>query len=720
MRTLVKRWMAVAVSLLMVLGCCLMAAVQTQVSALDPSNVIGIQNNGLNGVQIEIKSAPYLHYNNVSPNIGYNSNGCTWFVASRIAEDLGFYIDYIWSAESWVSYGNAYGTVELTKNGNVTITPDSVLCYYGNGGTHVAYVERVDGNTVTISEGGQTYAEWYGTRNPADYGYCIIREVSLSNITSSNGIPLQGVVHLTSGGGTPVDPPAPSLTASWINSSSFDGLNGRFYSTISTNNKASFTEAGITVWQDGALVVDHSEAAGANDWYMDMWWTPQELGLNLSEGHTYTYRFYAVANGQRFESEVYSYTTPGAPALGTSWENFSSFDGLNANFYGTISTNNKASFTEAGITVWQDGVLVTAHSETASANDWYMNMWWTPQELGFNLSEGHTYTYQFYAVANGQRFESEVYSYTTPAPEPVQQQNQWTQELSMEGWTYGETANAPAASAQYGEVVFTYSDAEDGSYSAEIPTNAGTYYVKAEVAETSEYTGLTATTSFTIAKATPELPDVGELNAIYGQQLSDIALPDGMSWSENQGEEFDGTVGDCQTDKLFYADYTPEDTKNYVTLLEQPVSVNVLPRDISDLELPEITADTNLEELSLTLDGLELVLNRDYTIETWEDAENGVMVVNFEGTGNYTGICSATYPIAEEPVNPPEEGSDPGAATPDNSSGNNNGSANDTETESDVPQTGDNTAFAITWLAAAMLLSGCGVIIAVKKQKKSR
>lgn len=626
MKTLVKRWVAVAVSLLLVLGCCFTASVQTSVSALDPSNVIGIQNNGLNGVQIEIKSEPYLYFNENAPammgdDIGYSWAGCTWFVSSRIAEDLGFYINSIWSAEHWIdTVAPTYGyTVDMN------VTPDSVLCYYGNGGTHVAYVERVDGNTVTISEGGQTYSEWYDTRNPADYGYCIIREVSLSNITSTSGTPLRGVVHLTSGGGTPVDPPTPSLT--------------------------------------------------------------------------------------------------------TSWDNYSSFDGLNANFYATISASINVNFTEAGMTVWQDGVQVGQISESTSVSDGYMNMWYSPQELGMALSAGHTYTYQFYAVANGQRYESEVYSYTTPAPEPVQQQNQWTQELSMEGWTYGESANAPTASAQYGEVVFTYSDAEDGIYSAEIPTNAGIYYVKAEVAETSEYTGLTAITSFTIDRAISELPDVGELNAIYGQQLSDIALPDGMTWSENQGKEFDGTVGDCQTGKLFYADYTPADTKNYVGLRGQPIPVNVLPRDISDLELPQITADTNLEELSLSLDGLELVLDRDYTVSQQTKEETGEVIVTIEGTGNYTGMVSTSYTLPEEPVNPSEEGSDP-SVTPDHNDGNSNSTStgaaggnsatNDTEAESDVPQTGDNTVFSITAIAAVMLLSGCGIVIAVKQRKKSR
>lgn len=428
----------------------------------------------------------------------------------------------------------------------------------------------------------------------------------------------------------------------------------------------------------------------------------------MSPGHTYTYQFYAVANGQRYESEVYSYTTPGAPALVTSWNDYSSFDHLTANFYGTISTNNQATFTEQGITVWEDGNTFSQLSGPASSSDWYLNI-----PYSMTLSAGHTYTYQFYAVANGQRYESEMYSYTTPAPEPTQAQNQWTQELSIEDWDFNWPESTPTAEALYGDVMFTYSDSEDGPFTSDVPFYAGTYYVKAEVAETSEYTGLTAVKSFTIHKAKPPFLYPEGLYAYYGQRLEDVELPEGMTWTQESLEQFDGRVGDCMLDRPFSVDYNPGDLDNYVMLYNQLVPVDVLPRDISDLELPEITADTNLEELSLTLDGLELVLDRDYTISQQTNEETGEVVVIIEGTGNYNGMVSASYTL-------PEEDNDPGATTPDDNSGNDNGSANGTEAGSDVPQTGDNTAFAITWLAAAMLLSGCGVIIAVKKQKKSR
>ena len=76
--------------------------------------------------------------------------------------------------------------------------------------------------------------------------------------------------------------------------------------------------------------------------------------------------------------------------------------------------------------------------------------------------------------------------------------NEWTTPLSIENWTYKDTAKAPTAQAKYGTVEFSYSDTIDGVYTEQVPTNAGTYYVKAVVSATSAYTGLSDTKEFKI------------------------------------------------------------------------------------------------------------------------------------------------------------------------------------------------------------------------------
>ena len=71
--------------------------------------------------------------------------------------------------------------------------------------------------------------------------------------------------------------------------------------------------------------------------------------------------------------------------------------------------------------------------------------------------------------------------------------------VSMEGWTYGDTPKTPDAKADFGTVTFTYSQEENGTYTSEVPVNAGTYYVKAAVAETTDYkAAVSSPTAFTI------------------------------------------------------------------------------------------------------------------------------------------------------------------------------------------------------------------------------
>lgn len=85
----------------------------------------------------------------------------------------------------------------------------------------------------------------------------------------------------------------------------------------------------------------------------------------------------------------------------------------------------------------------------------------------------------------------------------VKAQNEITT-LSIENWTYGESAKAPVATAKFGTAEFGYSDAADGEFSANVPTNAGKYFVKATVKGTNNYDEVTRTIPFEIAKATAQ------------------------------------------------------------------------------------------------------------------------------------------------------------------------------------------------------------------------
>ena len=85
-----------------------------------------------------------------------------------------------------------------------------------------------------------------------------------------------------------------------------------------------------------------------------------------------------------------------------------------------------------------------------------------------------------------------------------QAMNSWTTPPSIEGWTYGETANAPIAVAQFGNVKVRYDGtAKDGTVLSDATsvTKAGDYEAVFTVAGNANYTGLTNRVPFSVAKA---------------------------------------------------------------------------------------------------------------------------------------------------------------------------------------------------------------------------
>ena len=125
-----------------------------------------------------------------------------------------------------------------------------------------------------------------------------------------------------------------------------------------------------------------------------------------------------------------------------------------------------------------------------------------------------------------------------------------TLSVSIEGWTYGATASAPAVSGNEsgGAVTYEYKvkDAADDTYTADVPTAAGDYTVRATVAETDDYADATATADFTIQKAaatisyetasvsktfgdadfTNDLTNAGDGTVTYASDNEDVATVD--------------------------------------------------------------------------------------------------------------------------------------------------------------------------------------------------
>ena len=139
-----------------------------------------------------------------------------------------------------------------------------------------------------------------------------------------------------------------------------------------------------------------------------------------------------------------------------------------------------------------------------------------------------------YTVSGAETVTNEADSVTVKVVYPATENknsNEFTQPLTITGWTYGETANKPTAKAKYGTIKYTYSNTADGTYTEEVPTEAGTHYVKATVEETADYSGLESNAfEFVIEKKTltnDNITDIADQTYTGGEIKPAIEVKDG-------------------------------------------------------------------------------------------------------------------------------------------------------------------------------------------------
>ncbi|MBE6040639.1 MAG: hypothetical protein E7219_06725 [Clostridiales bacterium] len=94
--------------------------------------------------------------------------------------------------------------------------------------------------------------------------------------------------------------------------------------------------------------------------------------------------------------------------------------------------------------------------------------------------------------------------------------------ISVEGWTYGDPANTPEATADYGNPTVHFRKAGENEWvtwnKQNVPTYAGTYEVRAIVAGTDNYVGGEARDTFVIAPKTVSLTWTDAKSLVYDGQ----------------------------------------------------------------------------------------------------------------------------------------------------------------------------------------------------------
>ena len=203
-----------------------------------------------------------------------------------------------------------------------------------------------------------------------------------------------------------------------------------------------------------------------------------------------------------------------------------------------------------------------------------------------------------YTVSGAQTVTNEADSATVTVVYPATENknsNEFTQPLTITGWTYGETANAPTAEAKYGTIKYTYSNTADGTYTEKVPTNAGTHYVKATVEETADYSGLESDAfEFVIEKKTltnDNITDIADQTYTGGEIKPTIEVKDG---DKTLVLDTDYTVTyDNNTDASDEAKVTVEIiSNNYAGTLEK--TFTILPKTINTA-ITQLTAPVKNE-----------------------------------------------------------------------------------------------------------------------------
>ncbi|WP_416327707.1 MBG domain-containing protein, partial [[Eubacterium] hominis] len=357
--------------------------------------------------------------------------------------------------------------------------------------------------------------------------------------------------------------------------------------------------------------------------------------------------------------------------------------------------------------------------------------------------------------------------------------NSWTVEPAIENWTYNETASTPTADAAYGDVVISYSDTRNGTYTADRPATAGIWYMKASVSATTEYTGLDTIVEFTISQAEPVYTVPTDLQAVYGQSLKDITLPAGFTWTDQTLD-----VGNAGTNE-FTLTYTPDDS-NYKTVTDIKVTVTVTKADneqsaplslngwtygaapsaasagfrfgqprflYSDrvdgtytdtvptaagtwyvkavvdgtdnyegaeseavsfviepksaetgnqIKVPEMTADTKLDDMVIKDGDKVLVQGTDYDVTRTQDGNKVTVTITFKG--NYTGTITKTYTVDDKKPS-------------GNTDKDKNHPSDKEDTKNDSVQTGD-TATTGLWAMLMAAAAGAAALLKGKKRKE--
>lgn len=396
----------------------------------------------------------------------------------------------------------AQPTITINADNSVTIAcaTDGATIYYKTGGndpTTANATQEASIASILPSQGPiKAFAVKDGQIN--------------SNIATESSIPSKPITVSSSNASlTSVDPIVYDGTAHQPSFSITDGettINSGEYTSAYSNN----TNAGT------ATITITDNTGGDYNVSGSFTFTISQKSLTVTaNNNSITYGEAPAGNGVTYSGFVGEQT---AAVLGGSLDydySYAQYDDVGNTYTitpkGLSSKNYTFSFVAGTLTVNQREVGIewgntslgyngSAQVPTATATNVVNNDEITVTVTGAQTDIGTGYT----ATATGIT-GAKVGNYQFPSSNPTTTfsigPGTFTPIVSIEGWTYGGTSNAPSVSGNVsgGDVAYSYSVKGENNYSATVPTNAGDYTVKVTIAAKGNYDIVEATTDFTIS-----------------------------------------------------------------------------------------------------------------------------------------------------------------------------------------------------------------------------
>lgn len=244
-----------------------------------------------------------------------------------------------------------------------------------------------------------------------------------------------------------------------------------------------------------------------------------------------------------------------------------------------------------------------------------------------------------------------------------------TPTVSLANWVYGNSASIPAVEGNTGNGDVTYlykvKDAADDTYTASVPTPAGTYTVKATIAESAQYLGNTATADFTI---TPKSIAGVSIAAIEDQTYTGSAITPATVITDTEispvptlTENTDYTLSYSTNNTNVTGEnvtITVTGQGNYDSSTSTSTTFKIVPKAldvtmIADIADQPYTGSTVEPELTVTYNGMNLSKGTHYTaaFDNNTNTTDAPSVTITAVDANYSGTASANFNVVAANLN---------------------------------------------------------------------